>query len=77
MPRLSKKDEAQRLDHIHRVLSQHARVEPDIYFWLIHALHWHVAILAAIAVSFVVLSAVSTTRVDASENLPIYLQDQP
>lgn len=77
MPRLSKKDEAERLERLHRVLSEHARVEPDIRFWLIHVLHWHVAILAAIAVSVVALTALSTTRVDASENWPIYLQDQP
>lgn len=77
MPRISKKEEVQRLERLHQFVSQHDRVAPDMRFWLLHALHWHVAIVAAIAVSLVVLTAISGTRVDASANWPVYLQDQP
>lgn len=77
MPRISKKEESQRLERLHRITAQHEPAKPDLRFWLVHVLHWHVAIVAAVAVSLVVLTAMSSSRVDASSDWPVYLQDQP
>jgi|GEM_PF-3178451 len=66
MPRVSKMEEQIRVQRMHRIIDEHAPVVPDLRFWLIHVLHWHVAVVAAIAVTFVVLSFASGNSVDAS-----------
>ncbi|MCC7357544.1 hypothetical protein IT408_03505 [Candidatus Uhrbacteria bacterium] len=67
MARVTKKEEEQRLQNLHNAIAQHARVEPNIYFWLIHVFHWHVAIMAAIAITIFSLSVMSGSSIHAQE----------
>lgn len=68
MAKVSKAEEKRRVQALHHALSQHARVEPNIYFWLVHVFHWHVAIIAAIALTFFTVSAMSGSSAQAQHS---------
>lgn len=69
MAKVSKAEEERRVQALHHALSQHARVEPNIYFWLVHVFHWHVAILAAVALTFFTVSAMSGSSAQAEQSV--------